>query len=153
MLGVAGRHDEAIAQLTRTVALDPAYPQARTRLAEVFIVAGRFEEALPQAQEAVRLTKRSPSALGQLAKTYALLGRAGEARAVLDEHAGAREGSICASRFAVPVYHAFGETETALDWLERAYEERSNFLAYIGEQDDLRSNPRFQVLLRRVGLN
>ena len=153
MLGAAGRHDEAIAQLTRTVALDPAYPQARTRLAEVLIFAGRYEEALPHVHEAVRLTNRSPSALGQLAKTYALLGRAGEARAVLDEVL-----ALARDRYVPPaslflVYQAFGETETALDWLERAYEEHSNFLAYIGQQDDLRSNPRFQLLLRRVGLN
>ena len=153
MLRVAGRHDEAIAQLTRTVALDPAYPQAHTRLAEVFIVAGRFEEALQQAHEAVRLTKQSPSALGQLAKTYALMGRAGEARAVLDDMLARAKNQYVPPASLFSVYHAFGETETALDWLERAYEERSNFLAYIGGQDDLRSNPRFQVLLRRVGLN
>jgi serine/threonine-protein kinase len=153
MLGVAGRHDEAIAQLTRTVALDPAYPQARTRLAEALLNAGRYEEALPQVHEALRLSNRVPSALGQLAKTYALLGRTAEARAVLDQLL-----ALARDRYVPPatlflVYQAFGETETALDWLERAYEERSNFLAYIGGQDELRANPRFQVLLRRVGLN
>ena len=153
MLAAAGRYDEAIEHLTRTVALDPSFPQAHTRLAEALIAVGRYDDALSHASESVRLTNRSPNTLGQLAKAYAKLGRTGEAHRVLDEIL------VLARRQYVPpaslflLYQALGETETALDWLERAYEEGSNFIAYIAQERELRSHPRFQSMLRRVGLS
>ena len=153
MLASAGRYDEAIEHLKRTVALDSSYPHARTRLAEALNSAGRYDEALSQVNEAVRLTNRSPSALGQLAKTYALLGRTAEARAVLDEVLALARHQYVPPASLFLLYQALGETETALDWLERSYDERSNFMAYIASQNELRSNARFQRMLRLVGLN
>ena len=53
------------------------------------------------------------------------------------------------------VYLALGETEAALDWLERAAEERSPLIVYVKvapQFDKLRAEPRFHALLRRVGL-
>ena len=50
---------------------------------------------------------------------------------------------------------SLGEKERAFEWLEKAYQERSNFMAYLGVNpvvDPLRSVPRFQDLLRRIGL-
>lgn len=155
MLNSAGRHDEAIEHLTRTIALAPDYPQARTRIAEALSNAGRYDEALVHVNEAVRLTNRSPNTLGQLAKTYAKLGRRVEAQLILDEVL-----AVARNRYVPPaslflLYEAFGEIDTALDWLERCYEERSNFMAYIGHSSwfTLRSNPRFQSMVSRVGLN
>ena len=152
MLNMAGRYDEAIEHLTRTVALDPGYPQAHTRLAEALNSAGRYEEALSQANEAVRLTNRSPNTLGLLATTYAKLGRTVEARVVLDDMLALARQQYVPPASLFLVYQALGEADTALDWLERSYDERSNFMAYISNQP-LRSHPRFQVMLRRVGLN
>ena len=53
------------------------------------------------------------------------------------------------------LYIHFGEKDQAFEWLEKAYQERSNFMAYLGVNpvvDPLRSDPRFQYLLRRIGL-
>lgn len=152
MLTTAGRYDEAIEHLTRTVALDPGYPQAHTRLAEALNSAGRYAEALSHVNEAVRLTNRSPNTLGQLATTYAKLGRTADARLVLDEVLALARHQYVPPASLFLVYEALGETETALDWLERSYDEHSNFMAYIAHRRELRSNPRFQSMLRRVGL-
>ena len=153
MLAAAGRYDEAIEQLTRTVVLDPKFPQAHTRLAEALIWAGRYDEALSHASETVRLTNRSPNTLGQLAKTYAKLGRTAEAHRVLDEILALARRQYVPPASLFLVYQALGQTETALDWLERAYDEGSNFMAYIAQERELRSHPRFQSMLRRVGLS
>ena len=163
ILDSAGRSDEAIDDLTRTLALDPDYPQARSRLASALIAAGRYQEALSQADELARLTGRSANGLGMRARAYARLGRTAESRVLLNELlALARRQYVPPATF-FNVYSALGDTETALDWLERAYEERSNSLAYItGERElrsnprflrELRSNPRFLSIVRRVGLN
>ena len=61
---------------------------------------------------------------------------------------------MSAISFAV-VYVGLGDKEQAFAWLEKAYEERTNFLAYLKVQttfDPLRSDPRFADLVRRVGL-
>jgi hypothetical protein len=53
------------------------------------------------------------------------------------------------------VYAGLHENEKAMDWLEKAYEDRSNaiiFLKVDPDFDGLRSNPRFQALLRRLAL-
>ena len=153
MLDEAGRTDDAIEQLTRTVALDPAYPQARTRLAGALAQAGRFDEVFVQVAEVLRLSKRSANSVGMLTRMSAMAGRTAEARTALGElQAIARRQYVPPATFFT-VYSALGETETALDWLERAYDERSNILAYIGNERKLRSNPRFQSILHRVGLD
>ena len=155
MLAAAGRYDEAIEHLTRTLALDPEFSLAHTRLAEALIGAGRYDDALSHASETVRLTNRSPNTLAQLAKTYAKLGRMPEAHRVLDEILVLSQRQYVPPASLFLLYQALGQTETALDWLERAYDEGSNFMAYLGQEQEreVRSHPRFQSMLRRVGLS
>ncbi len=53
------------------------------------------------------------------------------------------------------VYTGLGEKEQALAWLEKAYQERSGWLVWMktdARLDALRSDPRFQQLVKRVGL-
>ena len=82
----------------------------------------------------MRLTNRSPNTLGLLATTYAKLGRTVEARVVLDDMLALARQQYVPPASLFLVYQALGETETALDWLERSYDERSNFMAYISNQ-------------------
>jgi hypothetical protein len=53
------------------------------------------------------------------------------------------------------LYICLGEKDRAFEWLEKAYQERANSMAYLGVEplvDPLRSDRRFQDLLRRIGL-
>ena len=154
ILNNAGRHQEAVDQLTRTVALDPEYPQARWRLAGALASTGRFEDSLAQVHEVLRLTKRSPSSLSMLASVYARAGRTTEARGVLRELLTIAQHQYVPPGPMAGIYAALGEIETALDWMERSYEEGSNAIAYMTVDfysDRIRAHPRFQSLLRRTG--
>jgi tetratricopeptide (TPR) repeat protein/TolB-like protein/predicted Ser/Thr protein kinase len=154
ILYVARRHDEAVAHLTRTVALDPQYPQTRWRLAAALASTGRFDESLEQVNELLRLTKRSAPSLSMLAIVYARAGRPADARAVLRELLETARTEYVPPATIGSVYGALGDIDPALDWLERSYEEGSNATAYLATEpwyEPVRTHPRFQSLLRRTG--
>ena len=91
--------------------------------------------------------------LASLAGVYGLAGRKGEALKLIDElKARARLHYVPSSHF-VDAYIGLGEKDRALAWMERAYEERDPELVYMKAYpgwDALRSEPRFQALVRRM---
>ena len=156
ILHFAGRHQEAVAHLTRTVAIDPEYSQARWRLADVLTTMGRYDEALAQLHDTLGQGDRSPSNLSLQATIYAHMGRTAEARHVLRELLAAAQSQYVPPSTIGTVYGALGDVDTAIDWVERSIEERSNAAAYMGvvpSNAPLRSHPRYQALLRRIGAN
>ena len=90
-----------------------------------------------------------------LGYAYGVSGRKDEARKVLNEMKQlARQRYISAYDMAL-IYVGLDEKDLAFTWLEKAYEERSFGLSNIKAEprmDSLRSDPRFQDLLRRIGL-
>ena len=99
---------------------------------------------------------RSGSCCGSnLAYTYATSGRRSEAVKILrDLENRSNNGFSSASEIAL-VYVGLDEKDQAMTWLEKAYEERFNNPSVLFRPcfDPLRSDPRFQYLLRRIGLN
>ncbi|HEU4893874.1 MAG TPA: tetratricopeptide repeat protein [Vicinamibacterales bacterium] len=153
ILHFAGRHQDAVAHLTRTVAIDPDYSQAQWRLADVLTTMGRYDEALARLEDILRQA-RSPSNLSLLATIYAHMGRTAQARSVLRELLAAAESQYVPPSTIGTVYGALGELDTAIDWMERSIEERSNAAAYMAvvpSNAPLRAHPRFQALLQRIG--
>jgi hypothetical protein len=98
---------------------------------------------------------RAPQVEAELGYALAVAGRRAEARAVLD---GLRQ--LSSSRYVSPysvalVYAGLGDRDQALAWLDRAYDERSDYMVYLSLEpmlDSLRSDPRFDALVRRVGV-
>ena len=91
----------------------------------------------------------------ELGYAYAVFGKKDEARKILDELKELSEREYVSSYFLALIYTGLGEKDQALEWLEKAYQERAIYLIYVGKQpqfDALRSDPRFTDLLRRVGL-
>ena len=63
--------------------------------------------------------------------------------------------SLAPPEYIAGIYLSLGEKEQALAWLERAYEARGDYLVFVKVDplwDSLRSEPRFQDLMRRIGL-
>jgi serine/threonine protein kinase/TolB-like protein/Tfp pilus assembly protein PilF len=156
VLNMARRYHEAIVQLERTLKLDPNYQQAHRRLADAYGGVGRFDEAIAEQQVVVKLSDNNPSSLGGLAHLYAKAGRPAEARRILgDLLIVARTRYVSPGLFA-SIYLALGEADLAFPWIERAYREQSNYMAYIAvddTRDAVGADPRYRDLLRRVGLD
>ncbi|HXU08688.1 MAG TPA: protein kinase [Blastocatellia bacterium] len=150
------RYDEAIEQLRRVIAVDPNNYSPQWFLGFAYANSRRFDEAIAAAERAVVLSNRAPGALGVLGMCYGYAGRKAEAIKILNELLELNRHRYVTPVALVQVYIGLGAKDQAFDWLEKAYQERSNFMAYLKVEaiaDPLRSDPRFDDLLRRMGLN
>lgn len=150
----AGRYDEAIQELRKVLEADPDYLWALWRIGSCYASKSMFQEGIDALEKAATLSGRSASILGTLAETYGLAGRKDEARKLLNELAAlSRQRYVPAIAFA-HAYIGLGDSERVLEWLEKAYQQRENGIAYLSLWNDdggYRSDPRFHELLRRVG--
>jgi adenylate cyclase len=141
-------YDAAEGLLREALALDPTSAFAHSSLGYVYSLSSRHEEAIAEIE---KMTAQGGPLWG-LGFVYARAGREDEARAILEE-LNEREGYVPATGPAL-IYVGLGDHDKAFEWLERAYEERSVTLVFVDSPiwDPLRSDPRFQDLLRRIGL-
>jgi eukaryotic-like serine/threonine-protein kinase len=149
------RDDQAIAEFRKTLELDPNFWVAHWTLGRAYEQKAMFVEAIAEIQKAIDFSGGSPLSLAALGHTYAVWGRRAEAERVLNElKESSKQGYI--SPYGIAAIHAgLGEKDQAFIWLEKAYEERSGWLIWLRAEpisDPLRSDPRFQDLLRRIGL-
>jgi TolB-like protein/DNA-binding winged helix-turn-helix (wHTH) protein/Tfp pilus assembly protein PilF len=154
-LYLARRFDEAIEQCRKTLELDPSFTPVHGTLAHVYAAKGMYREALAEYEKFATLSGGSPGSTAFVGYAHARLGQRSYAFRVLDQlRAASKQRYVPALSFAI-VYVGLGEKEQAFMWLEKAYDERTNSLAYLKVTawwDPLRSDPRFADLVRRIGL-
>jgi len=147
------QYDRAIEQLRSVMELDPDFPRAHI-IQAAYVEKGMFAAALADF-EAVRPTPTAHWYWAGIAYIYGRSGQTARARHAIQELLQIRErGGVQASIIA-GAFAAVGDNEEALAWLERAYAEHDNGLTGLKVNpswDPLRNDPRFQSLLRRVGL-
>ena len=151
----ARQYDEAVAQLLRTVELDPNYPMTYWILGLIYRKTGRYDLAISAGEKGVNLSGGSPLMRAALAQTFATAGAADKAIQIVDELNGLAKQRYVAPHFFAGIYIGLGELDRAIDYLEKSCAEHCHWLIYLHidpSVDDLRSDPRFQDLLRRVGL-
>lgn len=156
----AGRVDEAMAIWQRARELDPTHPDVGLLPGRSYVKLERNQDAVAVLEKSLLFTERDPLILGALAHAYARAGRREEALKLvrelsrMDERLEAEGKSIPRFSF-IWAYAGLGDKEQAFVWLEKAYQERRDrvFLLSVDPLlDPLRSDPRFQDLLSRVGL-
>ena len=155
LLENARRYREAIEQLRGVIAMDPSHYQAYWILGHTYAANQQFDEAIVAAAKAVELSERAPGALGMLGLVYGLAGHKTEATKIRDELLELNKRRYVTPAALVNVYIGLGNRDQAFVWLEKAYQERSNYLAFLKVfpiLDPIRSDPRFADLVRRVGL-
>jgi DNA-binding winged helix-turn-helix (wHTH) protein/TolB-like protein/Tfp pilus assembly protein PilF len=151
-LYLARRYDEAVAQLRRTLELDDRFAMAHFWLGRALLMRGQPDEAVGEYQRARELVGTPVSMLAELGYAAAVSGRSAEARARIDELATRRGAHPVAYSLAI-VHAGLGERDAALAALERAAEERSSDLAFIGSDpvfDGIRADARFAALRARL---
>ena len=139
----AGEYDKVIAQCQKTLEMDPDFRPAQVYLASGYAGKGMYEEALREAQKA-----GDP----YLVASFDIpLNRQDEARRLL---AGILKQPQQSEINVALIYFGLGENEEGWKWMDKAYEERSYLLTWLKvfpPFDPIRSNPKFQALLEKVG--
>ena len=117
---------------------------------------GKLLEAVSEYQRAVELSDGDPDSKAALAHTYAVIGRRAEAEKILGDLERKSKSVYISPYFIATIYAGLGEKNKAFEFLERAYLERNLDISWSLKADlridNLRSDPRFEALLQRVGL-
>ena len=150
---IARSYDESIQQSRRTIEMDANFALAHNQLAQAYLQKQMFTAAVAELQKAIQISGGSPTFTANLARAYAAMGRRKEAAELLDDlKKHPNPGYSGASEIAA-VYVALGENDKAMTWLEKGFEERFNPGVLLRPGfDPIRSDPRFQTLLHRIGL-
>lgn len=151
---IGRRYDQASEILKQMYELDPNHPLTKIYFGILYLAMGRYAEALDAFNKANKLGDNSPTIRIYLGLTYAKAGQRDKARAYLNELQRTKE-YVSPSELAT-LYAALGENDQAFESLERAYSEHDVGMQYLSTEpsfDNLRSDPRFGDLMRRVGLS
>jgi DNA-binding winged helix-turn-helix (wHTH) protein/TolB-like protein/Tfp pilus assembly protein PilF len=148
----AGKYDEAETHLREVLKIEPNYAVAHHVLTINLLKQNRIQEAVTEAETARRL-ESEPRILAVLAYSYAVNGEREKALKVVDEL-----NELSKQKYVSPFSKAIaqiglGDSDAAIDELEKAYNERSDTMAILGIYpllDSLRANPRFVKLQQRV---
>ena len=153
LLLIAHLSDESVQQSRKTIEIDSTFAPAHNQLGQAYLQQGKPDDAIAELQIATRSSGSSPTCTANLARAYAASGRRNEAVQLLtDLKKRSSPGFSYASEIAT-IYVALDDRDQAMTWLEQGYGERFNPGVLLRPGlDPLRSNPRFQDLVHRVGL-
>jgi len=149
----ARRYDEAITQLRKTIEMDPRFYFAHWNLGEALELKGQLPEAIAEYKKAAELDE-DPFVLALVGQADAKLGQRDEAIKILSQlERLATKRYVANYSFAI-MHMALGEKAKAIDWLERAYRDRSG-PEIVGIKvdpmlDPLHGDPRFEALVQKV---
>ena len=149
----ARRYDDSIEQLETIVAHDPTHPLPHWFLALPYLEQSRTADAIATARKAITLGGPQPLFLAFLGFTLGKAGQREEAQQVLEEVTDRSRREYVAPDIFAKIFTGLGDRNRALDWLERAYEERAYGVIHLRSfpmYDALRGDPRFERLVEAV---
>ena len=139
--------------MSRAIEMNPLATESYRILATTLALQGELAEAERMLREALTLPAAGAYTKATLGWVLARAGKRAEAEALMHElEAAAQEGYVSPVAFAI-VHIGLDNVDQALDWAERAYEDRRGWLAYLKVNpmlDPLRGSPRFDALVRRM---
>jgi serine/threonine protein kinase/tetratricopeptide (TPR) repeat protein len=151
----ARRFDEAIEQFQKTIDLDPNFSTTYYFVGRAYEAKGMYDKAVENYGKSASLSGMPPEALARVKTAYERSGWKGYLQASVNElEAGARVGKVPA--WVISTFYArLGKPDEAMNWLQKAYDDRDFRVGLIGvsfEFDSMRSDPRFIELTKRLGL-
>jgi TolB-like protein len=150
----AGKYDQSIDQSLKALELDPNFWWAYQQLGLAYERKKLYREAIAALEKASQ-ADATPSNLGYLGYVYAAAGKKAEAQKVLEELKGLSKWRYVSAYNIACVYAGLGDKDQTLEWLERAYQERTFYMPVLKTDpvfDTVRGDPRFKDLLKRMNL-
>jgi TolB-like protein/Tfp pilus assembly protein PilF len=152
----ARQYDQALEQIEKAIEMDENFAQAYPWRGLILEQQGKYAEAIAAFQKAINLFPGGSSvAKAELAHAYAVSGDREAAQKIIAELQELAKTKYVSSFQIAAIYAGLGEKDEVFAWLEKAFAERSDGLVNLNAEqrfDNLRSDPRFTDLARRVGL-
>ncbi len=149
----ARRYDEAIAECKKLIEKDQKFYRAYLELGQVLGQKGMHSEAVAAFEKSLELSQDSVSAMSGLGHAFALSGKRTEALKVIKELEDLSKKNYVSPYHTAVIYVGLGDTTQALAWLEKARDERFNWMPFLQVNplfDNLRSDPQFIALAQSI---
>ena len=151
----ARKYDQAIEWYEKALELDPNFSAARISLAESYEQTGMFDKAFEEHLKDKTFAGAGPEVIAAFRQSYATSGIKGYWQKELELALDQMKQRPVRPINMVKIYVKVGDKDRAFEWLEKAYLERSSVIVFadvLPTYDSLRSDPRFQNLVERIGL-
>lgn len=151
----ARQYDQAIEQYLKTLEMDPNFPVAHMWLAKAYEQKGMHEEAVAEYQKKVTILSGDGAQAAALGRAYRVSGLKGVLQQQLEELEELSRQRYVSPLDIATIHIRLGDHAQALEWLEKAYEQRFSLLPWLKldpSLDRLRSDLRFTALLKKIGL-
>jgi len=149
------KYDDVISQGQRLLLEAPNLTGVLSFLGKAYERKRMLTDAIATLQKALDAEHANSAALADLSHAYAVAGQHGKAQAMLEQLLARSQREFVSPEILAEIYCGLNDREPAMDWLDKAYTARAPGLVYIGVDavyDPLRSEPRFQALLRKMQL-
>jgi serine/threonine-protein kinase len=157
MLYLARQYDDAIEECHKTLEMDPNFYVSRIFLPLPYAQKGMFKEATEELNKAKKLLKEeTPKIKATRGFIYAVSGKKEKAEEILKELSKLSKNIYVSPWTIVAIYAGLNQKKEAMNWLHKAYEDHDQWLKFLKVEpilDDVRSHPKFNDLLRRIGLH
>jgi len=150
------RYEEALEQHKKNVELFPENALIHGNLGNTYVEMEKYEEALVELEKAIAMTGGHLDTKGWLGYAYAKSGRRDDARTIINELIEQANQKYVSPVIIAAIYSALDEGDLAFQWLEKAYEShdiRLCFLKVDPQLDNIRSDPRFETMLKKINLD
>ncbi|HEY7182043.1 MAG TPA: protein kinase [Blastocatellia bacterium] len=149
----ARQYDRAMEQGSKALDMDPNFGFAYWHRGMAYIQQKRFGDAVTALRKAISLSGPATTFISYLGYANARLGKSREARQMIAQLERVSKRQYVSSYFIAIIYLGLGDLDQTFEWLEKAYQERSGFMAFINVEpmlDALRGDPRFNSLIEKI---
>jgi adenylate cyclase len=154
-LTVKGKYDQAIEWCQRALEMAPNDPGSTTTLGLAYAKKGMCQESISILERGANLFPENPFLMSALGYSYGVAGKKDEAERIVSGFIESYKKRYFSPMFISRIYAGMGEVDKAIEWLEKAYEERDPVFSFVKSapsHDYMHTDPRFKAILKKMGL-
>jgi TolB-like protein/Tfp pilus assembly protein PilF len=151
----SGDYDKALKELETTLKLNPKFGLAHLWIGRAYQEKKMYRESIEEYRKTLLASPAWPVAFAAIGHVYGIMGEKEKAREILDTLVVLSKSRFVTSYGVALVYAGLGDKDKAFEWINKAYDERSNWLVWLKSDprwSPIHSDKRFAELVHRVGL-